>query len=305
VSRLGVLGLAFAASLTALLSACGGSDNGGPPDLLLVSTRDGDYAIYGMRADGGGEDRLSEEAGDPSSPRGLFFQVEPAWSPDGTRIAFASKREGGFDLYSMNADGTDTRRLTTSADDESSPSWSPSGELIVFSRGTPADLYLVNADGTGARPLVTGSATDTQPSWSPDGRWIVFVRREPGTSIRELWLVRPDGTGARRLTSLGAVAEAPAWSPDSARVAFSSNVEGGQFDIYTVGVDGLDQRSVTATADDTFEPAWSPDGSTMAYSEDGSIHTTELGEADAEPRRLTEEEGNDSSPEWRPLTPTG
>jgi Tol biopolymer transport system component len=304
VTSLRVLGVAVAASVTALLSACAGSD-AGSPDLLLVSTRDGDYAIYGMSADGGNQKRLTDARGDPSSPRGLFFQTEPAWSPDGSRIAFASKREGSFDIYSIAADGSDTRRLTTAAADESGPSWSSSGQQIVFSRGTAGDLYVMNADGTNVRPLVTGEASDTQPAWSPDGRWIAFVRRTSGTSIRELWLVRPNGTGARRLTSLEAVSEAPAWSPDSTRVAFATDVRNVQFDIYSVGVDGEGQRRLTVTADDSFEPAWAPDGATIAYTEGGAIHSKEVA-ADpyAEGKRLTDAATNDSSPDWRPAPPS-
>jgi Tol biopolymer transport system component len=304
VIRLRVLGIVVTASVTALLSACAGS-NGGQPDLLLVSTRDGDYAIYAMRADGASQERLSEAVGDPSTPSGLFFQVDPAWSPDGSRIAFASKREGSFDIYSMNADGSDSRRLTTSPADEDEPSWSSSGRMIVFSR-TPGDLYLMNADGTEARPLVTGAASDTQPAWSPDGGWIAFVRKTSGTSIRELWIVRPNGTGLRRLTSLEAVTEAPAWSPDSTRVAFATNVRNVQFDIYSIGLDGKAQRRLTVTAGDSFEPAWSPDGATIAYSEGGSIYAKQVA-ADpfAEGTRLTDPASNDSSPEWRPAAGGG
>jgi Tol biopolymer transport system component len=304
VSPLRALGIAVAASVTALLSACAGSD-GGPPDLLLVSTRDGDYAIYGMRADGGNRERITEELGNPSSPSGLFFQVEPAWSPDGSRIAFSSKREGSFDIYSMSADGRETQRLTREAGDESDPSWSPDGKRLVFSRA-PGDLYLMEADGTGAQPLLTYGARDTQPAWSPNGRWIAFVRKTAGTSIRELWLVRPEGTGLRRLTSLEAVSEAPAWSPDSTRVAFATDVRNVQYDIYSVGVDGKARRRLTVSADDSFEPAWSPDGETIAYSEGGAIYSKEVA-ADpyAEGKRLTDSASNDSSPEWRPAPPSG
>ena len=303
MSRVHALGLALAASLTTLLAACGGS-NAGPPDLAFVSTRDGDYALFGMTADGGSQERLTEERGDPSSPTGLFFQVEPAWSPDGSRIAFASKREGSFDVYSMAADGTEARRLTRSGDDEDDPSWSPDGRRIVFSGGNARDLLVMNADrGGGVRPLVTGDETDTQPAWSPDGRWIAFVRRQPGTSIRELWLTRADGTGLRQLTSLGATSLAPAWAPDSTRIAFSSNVRNVQFEIYVVRFDGGGFRRLTVSEEDTFEPAWSTDGTTIAYAEGGAIYSKASG-ADpfAEGRMLTDAANNDSSPEWRPTS---
>src|SRR5262245_27194555 len=90
----------------AVLAGCGGSASKGPPALLFVSTKDKDYAIFGADANGSHIRRLTKEKGDPSTPPGLFFQEEPAWSPDGSRIAFASLRGGTSHIYVMAADGT-------------------------------------------------------------------------------------------------------------------------------------------------------------------------------------------------------
>ena len=91
----GLVALVLGAGFALLLAACGGSEaDEGPPAILLVSTRDGDYAIFGMAADGGGQRRLTENPGDPATPAGLFFRTEPAWSPDAARVAFTSQREG-------------------------------------------------------------------------------------------------------------------------------------------------------------------------------------------------------------------
>jgi TolB protein len=279
-----------------LLAACGGSESA-DPDLVFVSTRDGEYAIYGVGVSGGEEERLTDAEVDPSTPQGLFFQTDPAWSPDGTTIAFASKRSGSLDLYAMSADGSGTRRLTSTKEDEGQPTWSPDGDRIAFARGASSRIFVMGADGSGAHRLTDGEADESEPAWSPDGRWIAYVRREAGSSIRELWLVRPDGSQPRQLTKLGGVAQAPAWSPDGRRIVFSANATGKGFDIYTIGVDGQNAKVMTSR-DDSFEPAWSPDGKTIAYSAGGAVFLIDV--ANGEERMLTDPENNDSSPAWVP-----
>lgn len=280
-----------------LLAACGGSDEA-DPDLVFVSTRDGDYAIYAMNTTEGGEHRLTDAEGDPSTPGGLFFQIDPAWSPNGSTIAFASKRSGTFDLYAMSRDGSGSRRLTSTKEDDAQPAWSPDGDRIAFARGASSRLFVMNADGSGARRVTDEDVEESEPAWSPDGRSIAYVRRSPGTSIRELWLVRPDGSQRQSLTKLGGVAHAPAWSPDGKRLAFSANVGNRRFDIYTIGLDGQDAQLVTSR-DDSFEPAWSPDGQTIVFAEAGALVAIDV--ENGEEQRLTDPDNNDSSPAWAPL----
>src|SRR4029453_4671300 len=103
-------------SLLLVASACG-SSSPPTPDLIFVSTRDGDYALFGVAADGGDEHRLTKQKGNPATPSGLFFQTAPAWSPNGTRIAFASRRDGPSHVFVMGLDGQDVRPVTSSARD--------------------------------------------------------------------------------------------------------------------------------------------------------------------------------------------
>lgn len=277
-----------------LLAACGGSDDS-DLDLAFVSTRDGDYAIYAMSATGGGQHRLTDAKGDPSTPSGLFFQTEPAWSPDGNTIAFASKRSGTFQLYAMSSDGSGTRRLTSTKAEDGQPTWSPDGDRIAFARGAPGRLFIMNADGSGARRVTDEEVEEGEPAWSPDGRSIAYVQRNPGSSIRELWLVRPDGSQRHALTHLGGVAQGPAWSPDGKRLTFSANVANNRFDIYTIGADGKGVRLMTSR-DDSIEPAWSPDGKTIVFAEAGALVAIDV--ANGDESRLTDPDNNDSSPAW-------
>jgi Tol biopolymer transport system component len=289
---------AGAVGLVLLVAGCGGS--GSPGDaMVFVSSQDGDYAIYGMNADGSNQGRLTDERGDLSTLEGVQYQTEPAWSPDGTRIAFASAREGSFDIYVMNSDGTGTMRLTSSKENDQHPTWSPDGSRIAFSRFSDVDhLNVMNADGTGVRRLTDDDlAAEAEPAWSPDGSWIAYSHREPGSDFREIWVVRPDGTGRRGVTKLDAKSYTPTWAPDSKRLAFSSNHDTALYDIFTVSLDGTNVRRVVKSATEAFEPAWSPDGSEIAFSRDGAIVVTTLAGAE---RNLTDPEDNDSSPAWNP-----
>jgi TolB protein len=292
------------ACLAPVVAGCGGSDSSEEQadELLFVSTRDGDYAIFGMNGEGGGQHRLSDEHGDPSTPAGVAFQIDPAWSPDGERIAFASAREGSLDVYVMNADGTGTTRLTSSPENDQRPTWSPDGKRIAFaSDANGGHIQVMNSDGSEVRRVTDDLAPEAEPAWSPDGDWIAYSRREPGSDIREIWLVRPNGSDRRQLTTLNSQSYTPAWSPDSKRIAFAANRGGGRFDIYTIGADGKQLRRAVRSAEDAFEPAWSPEGETLAFSRGGAIVTID---PDGNEVQLTDPDNNDSSPAWNPAPPT-
>jgi Tol biopolymer transport system component len=279
------------------LVGCGGGGSGSP-DLAFVSSRDGDYAIFVMSADGGGERRLTEVGDEGGADGSPFFQIEPAWSADGTKLAFASGRSGNSDIYVMRADGTGTEQLTSTDQNDTHPTWSPEGE-IAFARA--GDIYVMNADGSNARRVSDVLVEESDPTWSPDGEWIAYVRRTPGTPTQDVWVMRPDGSERHGLTMQDGRAFTPAWSPDSARIVFSTNAESEAYALYTIGVDGKGLRQVVPTAGDNFEPSWSTDGTRIAYQEEGAIFTVELGGGDVE--KLTDNENNDSSPTWNPAPP--
>lgn len=288
--------LALACSVA--LASCGGGDSG-RADLAFVSSRDGDYAIFTMTASGGHQRRLTKAEGVVSQGESVFFQIDPAWSPDGAKIAFGSGRSGSSDVYVMNADGTGTTQLTSGKDNDTHPTWSPDGNRIAFVRA--GDIYVMKADGSDLRRISDIDAEEADPAWSPDGSLLAYTRRTPGGPIRDVWVMRPDGSGRRALTRQNGRAFTPSWSPDSTRIVFSSNAKGEVFALYTVGIDAKGVKSVVPTAGDNFEPSWSPDGTKIAYQEDGAIFTVELGGGDVQ--KLTDNETNDSSPAWKPLSP--
>src|SRR5205814_1770405 len=162
---------------------CGGSSAPRKAVLVFVSTRDGDYALFGVDADGRHEWRLTKEKGDPATPSGLFFELQPAWSPSGGSIAFVSKRTGHFHVYVVGAAGSGFRQLTNGPDDDTGPAWSPDGRLIAFVRG--GKLWTVATGGGTPRRLGHGVGGDARdPAWSPDGKLIAYDDGQPG--IREI-----------------------------------------------------------------------------------------------------------------------
>ncbi len=162
--------------------------------------------IYVARSDGSAARRLTSGGG---------LNVDPEWSPDGTKIAFFSDRGGPGEIWVMAADGSNVRRLTEGPPLNASPSWSPDSTRIAFHSerdfpgGYESAIYVMDADGKDQRRVVGGAGLS--PDWSPDGSWIVFVSRRDGPW--DLYAVRPDGSAITRLTDDTSIEVEPQWRP--------------------------------------------------------------------------------------------
>ena len=196
----------------------------------------------------------------------------PAWSPDGSKIAFSTSRDcPNREIYLMNADGSGQTNLTNNAAADRSPAWSPDGTKIAFARRVDPfvaddDIYVMNADGSGtATNLTNNSQLDSQATWSPDGTKIAFVSNRDGNV--EVYVMNADGSGQINLTSNAADDLLPDWSPDGSQIAFYSDRD-GNLEIYVMNADGSGQTNLTNDAALDAHPAWSPDGSKIAFVSD-------------------------------------
>jgi TolB protein len=181
----------------------------------------------------------------------------PAWSADGTKIAYVTDRG----LRTMNADGSANTLLVPDTYLER-PNWSPDGTELVFDAFVSAEggfrLFVVNDDGTGLTQIDSAGPNEYYPEWSPDGSSIAYVSsNKPGNFIRTM---NPDGTGRSTVTSgFGP----PSWSPDGSELTFTA---GPANDVFVVNTDGTGRTRLTFTKRRfEFTPVFSPDGSQIAF----------------------------------------
>ena len=267
--------------------------------------------LYVMNPDGTGATRLTSDPGD----------TDPAWSPNGSRIAFVRFAEGRARLYVVNADGTGLHRITDAGPgvdaSDLAPAWSPDGSRIAFAReGRPAgadtgnaDIYVVNADGTDLVRLTRDPVMEYSPTWSADGSRIAFIGYDlasggrPPSPLR-LYVMNADGTDVRAIGPENV--EGPAWSPDGSEIAYVDTETGALMAVHPDGTGGrliLDAAGLVGGAHLVDGAAWSPDGSRIVLVAGPSSDTTHVfvvNRDGSDVVQLTNGNASEAAPAWGP-----
>jgi Tol biopolymer transport system component len=272
-----------------------------PGLIAFRSERDGDSEIYVSEIDGSKQQNLTQspDTGD----------ADPAWSPDGTRVAFVRD----FEIWVMNADGSEPRQLTAGPPEDfldSKPVWAPDGARISFSRlnrtakPVVSEIWVVDEAGGTPTSLMNAVTELGSHSWSPDGSQIAFVSSRDGNN--EIYKMSSDGSGQTNLTndSLddGDVDDGPIWSPDGTELLFISR-RMGSADIWIMGADGSDPRNLTNTQVDETQARLLPDGSSILFGQETSGEINDLFSMNADgsgQRNLTNDPEEDQDPAISP-----
>ncbi|MBN1642742.1 MAG: PD40 domain-containing protein [Anaerolineae bacterium] len=223
--------------------------------IAFASDRDGDREIYVMDLE------RARAEGASYQPVNLTRNEEPdwqpAWSPDGERIAFSCYRDDNWEICVVAADGNHLERLTADPESDISPTWSPDGNRILFvsRRLGDADLYVLEIGGGTLTQLTRSERDEYDPAWSPDGAWIAFVTQIETQS--DLYVMRADGSEALNLTNSAYANDfQPVWTADSQSVIYVSYTAAeGNHDLYIVRRDGSEQRVLVDSDTDDLAPS--------------------------------------------------
>ncbi len=231
----------------------------------------------------------------------------PSWSPDGSRIVFASDREGVFNLYTVDENGENRTRLTNSSGDDIHPDWSPDGSKIAFASDQASAVHQVYwmDPRTGHQQKLTQSNIGMDyPRWSPDGTKIAFysavVVKASGV-LRQIWQVSADGTGLKSLIRDGEFNDEPVLSPTLKHIAFTSTRDDNT-DIYIFDRDSRQILRLTHHPSSDSQPSWSPDGKHLAFisHRSGNVDIYRINADGGGLVNLTRSDADESMPVWSP-----
>jgi Tol biopolymer transport system component len=281
----------FRIVLTALvaLAALGGSDAHGATAPQIFNGRiafSESTGIASMNPDGSGQWGVELQVGD----------TQPAWSPDGTKLAVVTHWAGRNGIELLQPNGDALGMLTTDGGD-AFPAWSSDGKTVAFTNGP--NVFLIGADGSNRRKLTSDDVFGFayRPTWSADGTTIAYAsfRGSGGTHIYAVNVATGMETA---LTSGFTYDAAPAWSPDGSTIVFTS-ARGPDEGIYAMNADGTGVRMLTSGTIYADDAAWSPDGTQIAFTSNSQIWV--MNADGGNPHQIGKSNDYDGYPAWQPL----
>jgi len=200
----------------------------------------------------------------------------PYEEPKGDKIVFISNRDGNYEIYMVNIDASELKRVTDSLGNEYWPDLSPDGNKVTFTyphsikSEEDSEIFIINIDGSERKNLTDNEVDDWDPCFSPDGFKIAFFSTRDGNS--EIYIMNIDGTGQTRLTNNPGDDWDPCFSPDGTKIAFTSERDGNK-EIYIMNVDGSNQTRLTYNDEEKClgnsskdeNPLFSLDGKNIAF----------------------------------------
>ena len=220
-----------------------------------------------------------------------------------TKIAFSSARDEPRvkEIYTMDFDGENQRRVTNSHTLSLAPDWSPDGTKLVYQsyeKDTPG-LWLIGKDGGDKRQIPVPTQLNASPSFSPDGKTIAFCGSVRGNT--EIFTVQIDGSNLKRLTENAAIDSTPRWSPNGRELAFTSNRQGSP-QIFIMDLEGANVRRVSLAGNWNDEAAFSPDGGRLAFAcrNEGDFQICVMDIASGRTVQVSSGPGAHEGPTWSP-----